>query len=178
MPMVIVALFIIVIISVTFFFYKMLGTNDPTDEAAENDNGVQYEAPSENTPPADEGDKEEPVEEEAEEEPAAPETEMTVEGTDGQTTTYAWTGPAEREMIIELSGPSWIAATDENGGNLMPAATMQAGQSETIDLSGASEVRLRLGAAPNVKLTLNDEPIEYEQDLTTQNIVIKFTDSE
>ena len=160
----------------------MLAENDPTDEATENDDGLQYEAPSENSPPPTE--EEEPAEDEAaeeqpeEEEPAEPETEISVTGTEGQTTTYQWTGPAERELVIDVSGPSWVGATDENGENLMTAATMQAGQSETLDVSEASQIRLRLGAAPNVELSLNGEPIEYQQDLTTQNIVIDFTDAE
>ncbi|WP_281862811.1 helix-turn-helix domain-containing protein [Planomicrobium okeanokoites] len=182
MPMIIVALFIVLIIFVMWFFYNMLAENDPTDEAAENDDGLQYEAPSENSPPPTE--EEEPAEDEAaeeqpeEEEPAEPETEISVTGTEGQTTTYQWTGPAERELVIDVSGPSWVGATDENGENLMTAATMQAGQSETLDVSEASQIRLRLGAAPNVELSLNGEPIEYQQDLTTQNIVIDFTDAE
>lgn len=182
MPMILVALFIVLIIFVMWFFYNMLAQNDPTDEVAENDDGVQYEAPSENSPPATEED--EPAEDESaeeqpeEEEPAEPETEISVAGTDGQTTNYQWTGPAERELLIEVSGPSWVAATDENGENLMTAATMQSGQSETLDVSEASQVRIRLGATPNVVLSLNGEPIEYEQDLTTQNIVIDFTDAE
>ncbi|QHJ72430.1 DUF4115 domain-containing protein [Planococcus halotolerans] len=181
MPMVIVALFIVVIVAVMWFFFNMLGEDDPTDEVTENDDGVQYEAPSENTPPATEeepAEEEEPEEQPEEEEPAEPETEISVAGTDGQTTTYQSTGSAERELLIEVTGPSWVGATDENGENLMAAATMQAGQSETLDLSEVSLVRLRLGAAPNVDLTLNGEPIEYEQDLTTQNIVIEFTDAE
>ncbi|WP_282019725.1 helix-turn-helix domain-containing protein [Planomicrobium okeanokoites] len=181
MPMIIVALFIVLIIFVMWFFYNMLAENDPTDEATENDDGLQYEAPSENSPPPTE--EEEPAEDEAaeeqpEEEPAEPETEISVAGTEGQTTTYQWTGPAERELVIDVSGPSWVGATDENGENLMTAATMQAGQSETLDVSEASQIRLRLGAAPNVELSLNGEPIEYQQDLTTQNIVIDFTDAE
>ena len=181
MPMIIVALFIVVILFVTWFFFNMLAQNDPTEEDAATDDGLQYEAPSENTPPATEEAAEEeeaPEEEPVEEEPAEPETEITVAGTDGQTTTYQWTGPAERELNIELAGASWVGATDGNGGDLMTAATMQAGQSETLDLTGVSQVRLRLGAAPNVELTLNGEAITYEQDITTQNIVIEFTDAE
>lgn len=183
MPMIIVALFIVVIIFVTWFFYNMLAQNDPTEEEAGTEDGLQYEAPAENTSPATEeeapAEEEEAAEEEpAEEAPAAPEAEIAVAGTDGQTTTYQWTGPAERELNIELTGASWVGATDANGEELMTAATMQAGQSESVDLAGVSQVRLRLGAAPNVSLTLNGEQIEYEQDLTTQNIVIEFTDAE
>ncbi|HSJ38442.1 MAG TPA: RodZ domain-containing protein [Planococcus sp. (in: firmicutes)] len=182
MPMIIVALFIVVILFVTWFFYNMLAQNDPTEEEVGTDDGLQYEAPSETTPPA--AEEEEPAEEEAaeeepvEEEPAEPDAEITVAGTDGQTTTYQWTGPAERELNIELAGASWVGAIDGNGEDLMTATTMQAGQSETLDLTGVSQVRLRLGAAQNVELTLNGEPIKYEQDLTTQNIVIEFTDAE
>ncbi|WP_422123490.1 helix-turn-helix domain-containing protein [Planococcus sp. X10-3] len=185
MPMIIVALFIVVILFVTWFFFNMLA--DPTEEETETDDGLQYEAPSENTPPATEedpaegdatdeeaADEEEPVEEE----PAEPETEITLDGTDGETTTYLWTGPSERELLIEVSGRSWVAATNENREDLIAPSEMQAGQSETIDLTGKSYVRLRLGAAPNVELTLNGEPIEYVQDRTTQNIVIEFTDAE
>lgn len=179
MPMIIVALFIVVILLVSWFFYNMLAQNDPTDEETENEDGLQYEAPSENPSPATEDEKpteEEVTEEEPVEEPTEPE--ISVSGTDGRTTTYQWTGPAERELRIEVSGPSWVSATDENGVNLMTASTMQTGQRETLDVSDVSQVRFVLGAAQNVVLKLNGETIEYEQDLTTQDIVIDFTDAE
>ncbi|TAA72559.1 helix-turn-helix domain-containing protein [Planococcus salinarum] len=186
MPMIIVALFIVVIIFVTWFFYNMLAQNDPTEEETGTDDGLQYEAPAENTSSATEGEApadeeeaaEEATEEPAEDEAAEPDTEISVAGTDGQTTTYQWTGPAERELNMDVSGPSWVAVTNENQEELTTPVEMQAGQSETIDLTDESYVRLRLGAAPNVELTLNGESIEYEQDLTTQNIVIEFTDAE
>lgn len=179
MPMIIVALFIVVILFVTWFFYNMLA--DPTEEEAETEDGLQYEAPSENTPPA--AEEEEPAEEEAaeepaEEEPTETEAEITVAGTDGRTTTYEWTGPEERELVVAVEGASWVEVADENQENLMTPVTMQPGESETFDLSGVSEVYMVLGAAPNVTLTLNGEDIEYEQDLTTQDIVIQFTDAE
>ncbi|WP_379082016.1 helix-turn-helix domain-containing protein [Metaplanococcus flavidus] len=179
MPMIIVALFIVVILFVTWFFYNMLA--DPTEEEAETDDGLQYEAPSKNTSSAtdeEEAANEEEEEEPIEEEPAEPETEFTVVGTNAETTTFQWAGPAERELLIEVSGRSWVAATNENQEDMITPSEMQAGESETLDLTGESYVRLRLGAAPNVKLILNGEPIEYEQDLTTQNIVIEFTDAE
>ncbi|UJF25747.1 DUF4115 domain-containing protein [Planococcus sp. 107-1] len=82
-------------------------------------------------------------------------------------------------MKIEASGPSWVSATGPDQQELMqPARTMQASDSEAIDVSGVAQVRVRLGASSNVKLTVNGEPIEYTQDLITQNIVIQFTDAE
>jgi cytoskeletal protein RodZ len=187
MPMIIVALFIVLILFVMWFFYNMLAENDPSDDVMESDDGLQYEAPPENTSPAveepesdeeDAAEQEEAAEQPEEEQPAEPEAEISVVGTDGQTTTYQWTGPAERKLLIEVKGASWVAVTNENQEDLLPPAERQAGQSETLDLSEEPYVRLRLGAAPNVELSLNGEPIEYEQDLTTQNIVIEFTDAE
>lgn len=179
MPKVIVALFIVVILAVVIFFYNNLATNDPLEDATDEE-GVPYEEPNggdEEAPPAEEEPEEVPAEEP--EEPAEPETSISVVGTEGETTTFAWQGPATRELKIEASGPSWVSATGPNQQELMqPARTMQASDSETIDVSGVAQVRIRLGASSNVKLTVNGEPIEYTQDLITQNIVIQFTDAE
>ncbi|WP_349291319.1 helix-turn-helix domain-containing protein [Planococcus beigongshangi] len=180
MPMVIVALFIVLILFVMWLFYYMATRDDAPGEEAVNDDGLQYEAPGDESAPAGgEEAEEEPAEEDAgEEEPTEPETSMTVSGTDGQTTTFAWTGPAERELVINVSGRSWVAVTDNSQADLTPPREMQAGESASIDLTGQSYVRVRLGATPNVELTLNGEPIEYQQNLTTQNIVIEFTDAQ
>lgn len=175
MPKVIVALFIVVILAVVIFFYNNLATNDPLEEVTD-EAGVPYEE-TEDGNEAEAPAKEEAAEEPAE--PAQPETSISVVGTEGETTTYAWQGPAKRELKIEASGPSWVSATGPNQQELMqPARTMQASDSETIDVSGVSQVRVRLGASSNVKLSVNGEPIEYTQDLITQNIVIQFTDAE
>ncbi|MGI2327165.1 helix-turn-helix domain-containing protein [Planococcus sp. YIM B11945] len=176
MPKVIVALFIIVIIGVVIFFYNNLATNDPLEDSTD-EGGVQYETPTEEeAPPVEEPGEEEPAEEPVEEEPEAS---LEVIGTEGETTTFSYSGPASRELKIETSGASWVSATDENQKELMqPARTMQANDSETIDVSEVSQVRIRIGASPNVKLTVNGEPIEYTLDRTTQNIVIQFEDAQ
>lgn len=193
MPMIMVVLFIVLIIAVAWFFYNQLSPNDTPEEITD-DGGVQYEAPDEGEP-ADSEDTEqpaaqeepaeetpvEPVEEEepAEEEPTEPESSMSVVGTEAETTTYTWTGPADRELQIAAAGASWVSATSENGAELMsPARTMQQGESETIDVTGVSQVRVRLGASQNVTVSVNGEPIEYQQDRTTQNIVIQFKNAE
>jgi len=185
MPKIIVALFIVVIIGVVWFFYQQLATNDPTEEIAD-EGGVQYEEPAnsdeEEAPAAeDEAAEEETEEEPAKEEEPAEEPEVSLEdaGTVGETTTFKYTGPAERELKIEASGASWVSATDQNQQELMkPARTMQKDDSETIDVSDVSQVRVRIGASSNVNLTVNGEPIEYTQDAITQNIVIQFEDEE
>ncbi|TWT04543.1 helix-turn-helix domain-containing protein [Planomicrobium sp. CPCC 101079] len=180
MPKIIVALFIVVIIGVVWFFYQFLATNNPTEEVAE-DGGVQYEEPATSEEEEAPATEEEPAEEEAapEEPEEEPEASLAEEGTQGETTTYVYTGPAERELQIEASGASWVSATDQNQKELMePARTMQDGDSETIDLEGVTQVRVRIGATSNVTLTVNDEQVEYAQNAITQNIVIRFEDEE
>nr|WP_186725542.1 helix-turn-helix domain-containing protein [Planomicrobium sp. CPCC 101110] len=180
MPKIIVALFIVVIIGVVWFFYQFLATNNPTEEVEE-DGGVQYEEPADSEEEEAPAAEEEPAEETAPEEPAEEEPAASLEeqGTEGETTTYVYTGPAERELQIEASGASWVSATDQNQQELMdPARTMQDGDSETVDLEGVTQVRVRIGATSNVTLTVNDEQVEYAQDAITQNIVIRFEDEE
>jgi cytoskeletal protein RodZ len=186
MPKIIVGLFIIVILFIVFFFYQNLPANAP-DEDLGSETGVPYEegttedeAEGIAEEEEEEAVEEEPVEEEAvEEEPVEEQANLEEVGISGETTTFTWTGPENRELEIEASGASWVAATDENQQELMSEArTMQADESETIDLAGVSQVRVRIGATQNITLTLNGEELEYTQDLTTQNIVIQFTDSE
>ncbi|MDN7241221.1 DUF4115 domain-containing protein [Planococcus sp. N028] len=183
MPKIIVALFIVVILGVVWFFYQQLATNDPAEEVAE-DGGVPYEEPANSGDEKAPATEEEPAEEEPakEEEPAEEKPEVTLEeaGTEGATTTFIFTGPAERELKIEASGASWVSATDQNRKELMkPARNMQKGDSETVDLTDVSQVRVRIGSTPNVKLTLNDQLVEYKKNATNpQNIIIKFEDAE
>lgn len=179
MPKILVALFIVLILAVVWYFYSASTNSGSPDLPEDEGNGISYEeaapAASEET---EEEAAEEPVEEPAEE-PAEPETVIAVEETQGETTTYSWQGPADRQLEIAASGPSWIAATDQNQIELTSGArVMQAEETETLNLSDVESVRLRIGDYSNIALTLNGEPIEYEQQLQPQNIVIQFTDAE
>ncbi len=180
MPKIIVALFIVVIIGVAWVFYNSLGTNNAAEDVPEETTGVPYEQPEEKEEP-----KEEPAaEEKAEEPPAEPaepvEPEASIEkgATEGETTTYTFTGPAKRELVVKANGASWVAATDQNQKALFPGVTMQPNDTETVDVSEMSQVRLRLGAAPNMSVSINGKPVEISEDRVTQNIVIQFTDAE
>ncbi|EIM08346.1 hypothetical protein A1A1_00983 [Planococcus antarcticus DSM 14505] len=179
MPKFLVALFIVLILAVVWYFYSA-STNSGSPNLPEDEgDGISYEesAPAAPEEPEEKA-SEEPVEEPAAE-PAGPESVLAVEETQGETTTYSWQGPADRQLEIAANGPSWIAATDENQEELTSGArVMQAEETETIDLSEVDFVRLRIGDYSNVDLTLNGEPIEYEQQLQPQNVVIQFTNSE
>lgn len=177
-PKVLVALFIVLILAVAWYFYSASTNRDSAGTPVEEDSGVPYETPAPALPEETQEPVEAPVEEPAAE-PEEPEAVLAVEGTQGETTTYSWQGPAERQLEISASGPSWIAATDENQQELTSEArVMQAEETETLDLSKVKTVRLRIGDYSNITLTLNGEPIEYTQQIQPQNIVIQFTNAE
>ena len=183
MPKIIVALFIIVIFSIVVFFYQNLPSNTPEEDLGA-ETSVPYEGTTgdeaEGVVEEEEEAEEEAVEEEVvEEEPAEEPASLEAVETTGETSTFTWTGPENRELEIEASGASWVTALDENQEELLSEArVLQADESETLDLSDVSQVWIRIGATEYITLTLNGEEIEYTQDLTTQNIVIQFTDSE
>ncbi len=179
MPKIIVALFIVVIIGVAWVFYNSLGTNNAGDDVPE-ETGVPYEQPEEKADPKQETPAEDKEEEPAEEpeEPVEPEATIEKGATEGETTTYTFTGPEKREMIVKANGASWVAATDQDQKALFPGVTMQPNDSETVDVSQLSQVRLRLGAAPNMSVSINGKPVDIPDDRITQNIVIQFTEAE
>lgn len=179
MPKVLVALFIVLILAVVWYFYSASTNSGSPNLPVDEDGGISYEEPAPAAPEeTEEQAAEEPVEEPAAE-PAEPEAVLAVEETQGETTTYSWQGPADRQLEIAAEGPSWIAATDQNQTELTSGArVMQAEETETLDLSEVDFVRLRIGDYSNIALTLNGQPIEYEQQLQPQNIVIQFTDAE
>lgn len=179
MPKIIVALFIVVIIGVAWVFYKSLGTGDTAEEVPE-ETGVPYEQPEEDeAAPAEE---EKAAEKKAAVEPPAksaePEASIKVEATKGETTTYTFSGPSKRKLIIKANGASWVAATDQDQKALFPDVTMQPNDTETVDVTDMKQVRLRLGAAPNISVSINGEPVEISKKPITQNIVIQFSAAE
>ena len=81
-------------------------------------------------------------------------------------------------MTVKANGASWVAATDQDQKALFPAVTMQPNDSETVDVTDLKQVRLRLGAAPNMSVSINGKPVEISKKPITQNIVIQFSAAE
>lgn len=180
MPKVLVALFIVFILLVIWYFYLLsTGGNDtlPADEGG----GVEYEAPASPEPegqpeqPA-EAPEEEVVEEEPVEEPPA--FELQLESVAGETTTYRFTGPAERVLGFSASGDSWVSVTASGTELLSAARVFNAGETESIEVEGENEVFMRIGDYAALSITLNGEEVAYEQERKPQNIVIRFDDAE
>ncbi len=175
-PKVLVALFIVLILAVTWYFYDASTNGASPNDSIEKGLGVPYEEPASSK----QKKPEEPVKEETpkETEEKSPDPILTMEETQGETTTYSFEG-ANPELEIAANGASWIAATDENQQELLSKArVLQAGETETIDLSDVEFVRVRIGDYSNINLSLNGETIEYAQQIKPQNIVIQFKVSE
>lgn len=174
-PKVLVALFIVLILAVVWYFYSASTNSDSTNMPTENDGGVPYEESAPSVPE----ETEEAAADKEEKEPKVSKAVLSSGEIQGDTTTYSWQGPANPQLEIIADGPSWVTATDQNQKELSSRArVMQSGETEAIDLSEVDVVRLRIGDYSNITLTLNGEKIEFKQQLQTQNIVIQFTDAE
>nr|WP_272947680.1 RodZ domain-containing protein [Planococcus donghaensis] len=175
-PKVLVALFIVLILAVSWYFYSASTNRDSANRPAEEEGvSVPYEEPVPATPDeTEEAAVEEPVEK-----PAEPTSVLSLKETKGETTTYTWQGTANPQLEIVADGPSWIAATDQNQKELTSKArVMQAGEKETLDLAKVDRLHVRIGEYANITLIMNGENIEYTQPLQTQNIVIQLTNVE
>jgi hypothetical protein len=70
----------------------------------------------------------------------------------------AYAAPTSTYTVqLSASGPCWISATQTSTGRVLWQGTMQAGQTQQIPAAGS--VFLRLGAAFDVSVSLNGDPV-------------------
>ncbi len=181
MPKILVALFIVFILLVIWYFY-LLSTSGNGVEPADEGGGVEYEAPVEQEQEQPDSVPEEAPEEETEEveeEPVEPTVVLAMEGVSGETTTYGFTGPAEKTLNFTATGDSWVSVINEDGAELLSSARVfGAGETESVDVSDEESVFMRIGDYAMLAIELNGEPVPYEQERKPQNIVIRFDDAE
>ncbi|WP_059105228.1 helix-turn-helix domain-containing protein [Shouchella shacheensis] len=128
----------------------------------------------------DEGSEEEEgtEEEEEEEEPAGPE--VTLEGTEGDTTTYILTGVDEIEAEFSVSGSeSYIGVREEATGGDFDSSTPSNGETYEPALDGLNEAIFNIGYLESVSLVLNGEEVDLpEYDGNRQFIVVQLEEEE
>ena len=181
LPKIIVALFIIVIIAVVYFLNKNnianktpdVGTNDSLifgQEKPEDENKGDTDSTGDGTDV-----EEEPEETEEPEEPAVEQV-LTHESIAGEDSFYRLTNAEELKLEIRTSGDSWIGVLDRSNTERMPegAHTLTAGDSVEIDASDTDRVRIRVGRTASTEIYVNGELLEYENDRTTQNVIIEY----
>jgi hypothetical protein len=83
-----------------------------------------------------------------------------VEPTASTAGTAAYGVPSTSYTVgIQATGLCWVEATQASNGNVVWTATLTPGQSHTIPASG--NLILRLGAANDVSVTMNGEPVAF-----------------
>jgi hypothetical protein len=81
-----------------------------------------------------------------------------VEPTASTASTAAYGAPSTSYTVgIQATGPCWVEATQASTGNVLWTGTLIPGQSRSIPASG--NLFLRLGAANDVSVTMNGEPV-------------------
>ncbi|WP_301108622.1 helix-turn-helix domain-containing protein [Sporosarcina sp.] len=185
MPKVIVALFIVMIIVIVYILFREKAAEAPLekDDSGQNVPAV-IEQPSEKPDEEPVKDEDKPAdkpadENEADEQPADEETasgQMEFLSVSGETSTFKLTDGEQLKLVIKTSGDSWISVTDQTGTERMPqpgGRIMTTGESVEIDAADASSLRIRVGRTNSTEITVNGQPVEYQNDHLTQNIIIQ-----
>ena len=180
-PMVMVVVFVIAIIVISWFLFQ----NRPngTEEDVANDELVQQQKPTfednENVQSGkdEEPEEEEPVEEEEKveediEEPE-PTQQLTFVETQGVTSTYNLTNAESYSVKLVVANTTWLNIRDEND-KIHVDQSVKAGETFEFDASALSRIRVRLGHAPGNTVTINDEVVEFKSPEVAQNVVIQF----
>lgn len=197
MPKVIVALFIIVIIILIWVLFQKKMADSGPEEITQNPAEFEYDQ-QETTPPVDknnddktegassdtekdEADIEEDAEETVKDEEVDEEVTQTIsEGeiqSDGVTTNYTVTAPT-MNIRVEVSGDTWVGIRDANGNEQVDDKTYKTGEKVEFDATANQYARIRLGNSRNAKVFVNDQEIQYAQDIVTQNIVITLSEEQ
>jgi len=181
-PMILVALFIIIGIVIFWFFYQNLANNnDPAESAVEDE--VSYEEPEDKVASdvnEEEAEEEEtPVEEEPEETVVEPETTQKIEmgAINGETTNYTLSGTETFLVKIVARGKAWVGVKNPLGVEML-GRELSVGETVNLDLSDLESARIRVGAAAQIDVFVNDEKVEYGMapaDKVTQNMMIQFS---
>ncbi|PAQ15946.1 helix-turn-helix domain-containing protein [Bacillaceae bacterium SAOS 7] len=174
LPKILVTAFVI---GALFLVWVLMPKND-ADEKQVVEKPVVNESTEQNN--EDEGKVEAPKKEEKEvkEEPKVEEpakSVLTAVGTSGSDSTYELKEAEKFELSISSKGSTWVGVKDGNGksyfGDMIPN-----GQTQTFDLTGQTEAKIRVGNAVDTEIKVNGEVVTYQipaASQVTQNIIIQ-----
>ena len=181
MPKIIAVLFAIVIIIIAITLVMQKIGNVP-DVAEEGNKPFEYEQnpnltpikPVEDTP---EDDEEEVVEEPVQQEPEVVQV-ISPGVADGENTTYEVSGTETLNIRVEVTGLTWVGIRNEQRQEQIKADSYNAGDVVEHDSTANGYARIRLGNSKVAKVFVNDVELQYVQDRTTQNIILKLVNEE
>lgn len=179
-PMIIVALFIVAIIVIVWTLNQNLpDKEDSKDVDTEEPVTMDVTPPSSDQTAIDNEEEEKAVEEEKEEEEVVEEEPVsklvfTLEGTQGETSTYTASGAETYQLkLVANSDKTWLNLRDQANKTLYDG-WVNSGTPYELDVSSMEQIRVRVGNVPSTNVFINDEPVAFPTDSSPQNLVIKF----
>ncbi|WP_046174993.1 helix-turn-helix domain-containing protein [Domibacillus indicus] len=177
LPKILVTAFIIGAVALVYFLIPKSGSE--SDPAVEEE--VQVEEPATEEPatekPAVEEtpapEKDPAVEEKPE--PAAPAQALTAVSTSGRQTVYELSGAQAFEVSVASKGETWIEITDGSGKSYF-SGMLANGQTQTHNMTGQKEAKIKVGFAPDTVITVNGETLAYKlpaDGQVLQDIIIR-----
>ncbi len=176
LPKILVTAFIIgALVLVWMLIPKGVTENEP---AVEEEVQVQEEPTTENqTVEETPAEEKNPVQEKApaEQKPAAPAQTLAAVSTSGRQTVYELSGADKFEVSVSSKGETWIEITDASGKKYF-SGMLKNGQTQTHNLTGQTEAKIKVGFAPHTVITVNGEALAYKlpaADQVLQDIIIR-----
>lgn len=97
--------------------------------------------------------------------------------TSGNATTYTVTNATKLSLTFTLSGgESWIQVTDDAGSSIF-GGIIADGETQTFDLANSKSAKVTLGNATPVTMKINDQAAELSKESITQKLTIDLAES-
>ncbi|OES43548.1 helix-turn-helix domain-containing protein [Domibacillus iocasae] len=172
LPRILVTAFIIGALILVYVLIPKSGSeSDPAVDEEVQVEEPTTEAPAEEETPAVE--EEAVVEEEPE--PAAPAQTLSAVSTSGRQTVYELSGAETFEVAVASKGETWIEITDGSGKSYF-SGMLANGQTQTHNMTGQKEAKIKVGFAPDTVITVNGETLAYKlpaEGQVLQDIIIR-----
>ncbi|WP_309087133.1 RodZ domain-containing protein [Domibacillus sp.] len=175
LPKLLVGAFIIGAIALVYVLIPKSGSE--SDPAVEEE--VQVEEPQTEKPAVEEtpATEEKPAEEEKAEpaKPAAPAQTLSAVSTSGRQTVYELFGADKLEIAVASKGETWIEITDGSGKSYF-SGMLAKGQTQTHNMTGQKEAKIKVGFAPDTVITVNGQALAYKlpaDSQVLQDIIIR-----
>lgn len=172
LPKILVGAFVLGALILVYVLIPKSGSE--SDPAVEDE--VQVEEPQTEEPAV----QEEPVPEKepAEEEkpaPPAPAQTLSAVSTSGRQTVYELSGADKFEVAVASKGETWIEIKDGSGKSYF-SGMLAKGQTQTHNMTGQKEAKIKVGFAPATVIKVNGETLAYKlpaDGQVLQDIIIR-----
>lgn len=185
MPKVLVAVFIIAVIAIIYYFVAKAVSNqndagpanDTTDqikvEQNESENTNQKEENQGTESKKDENATNDSEDDQSEKEKES-NAELAVKSTSGNRTTYELKNADEFKITLKSTGETWLKLSNGEGKSYYQGLLTD-GKSEEADLTEEDSAQISIGNSTDTEVYVNGQKLEYESEAIVQNITIEFT---